>query len=162
MAFSKAFDLRVSVFRLFNVYGPRQNPIGAYSAVIPRWTLSGFKKEPISVFGDGVSRLLTMALMLVKVKEGILLIDELGTAIHTEALQFFFKWLVNWSRKMKVQIFATTHSLEVIDALLVANTDDDQLVLYRIEPNNSETHAVRLNKTILKTLREELGQEVRW
>lgn len=53
MAFSKAFDLRVSVFRLFNVYGPRQNPIGAYSAVIPRWTLSGFKKEPINVFGDG-------------------------------------------------------------------------------------------------------------
>lgn len=118
--------------------------------------------SPISVFGDGVSRLLTMALMLVKVKEGILLIDELGTAIHTEALQFFFEWLVNCSRKMKVQIFATTHSLEVIDALLVANTDDDQLVVYRIERNNSETHAVRLNKTILKTLREELGQEVRW
>jgi len=53
MAFSRSYDLRVSVFRLFNVYGPRQNPIGAYSAVIPRWTLSGFKKEPITVYGDG-------------------------------------------------------------------------------------------------------------
>jgi UDP-glucose 4-epimerase len=53
MAFSRAYDLRVSVFRLFNVYGPRQNPLGAYSAVIPRWTLSGFKKEPITVYGDG-------------------------------------------------------------------------------------------------------------
>lgn len=53
MAFSRSYDLRISVFRLFNVYGPRQNPIGAYSAVIPRWTLSGFKKEPITVYGDG-------------------------------------------------------------------------------------------------------------
>jgi UDP-glucose 4-epimerase len=53
MAFSRSYNLRVSVFRLFNVYGPRQNPIGAYSAVIPRWTLSGFKKEPITVYGDG-------------------------------------------------------------------------------------------------------------
>jgi UDP-glucose 4-epimerase len=53
VAFSRAYDLRVSIFRLFNVYGPRQNPLGAYSAVIPRWTLSGFKREPVTVYGDG-------------------------------------------------------------------------------------------------------------
>lgn len=117
---------------------------------------------PISAFGDGVSRLLSMALMLPRVKEGILLIDELGTAIHTEALQFSFEWLIDWSRKMKVQILATTHSLEVVDALLVANAEETELVVYRIERNNSETHAVRLDRNTLKTLREELGQEVRW
>lgn len=53
MSFSRAYNLRVSIFRLFNVFGPRQNPLGAYSAVIPRWTLSGFKGEPITVYGDG-------------------------------------------------------------------------------------------------------------
>ncbi|MDB9318802.1 AAA family ATPase [Nodularia spumigena] len=118
--------------------------------------------SPISAFGDGVPRLLSMALMLLRVKEGILLIDELGTAIHTEALQFFFEWLIDWSRKMKVQIFATTHSLEVIDALLVANTSETDLVVYRIEPDASQTNAVRLDRNLLKILREELGQEVRW
>ncbi|TVP64907.1 MAG: ATPase [Nodularia sp. (in: Bacteria)] len=117
---------------------------------------------PISAFGDGVSRLLSMALMLPRVKEGILLIDELGTAIHTEALQFFFEWLINWSRRMNVQIFATTHSLEVIDALLVANTSETDLVVYRIEREDAQTNAVRLDRNMLKTLREELGQEVRW
>uniref|UniRef100_UPI0030D72A92 AAA family ATPase n=1 Tax=Nodularia spumigena TaxID=70799 RepID=UPI0030D72A92 len=126
---------------------------------------------PISAFGDGVSRLLSMALMLPRVKEGILLIDELGTAIHTEALQFFFKWLIDWSRKMNVQIFATTHSLEVIDALLVANTSETDLVantsetdlvVYRIKPDASQTNVVRLDRNMLKILREELGQEVRW
>lgn len=53
IAFSRSYDLKVDVFRLFNVYGSRQNPTGAYSAVIPRWTLAGFKKEQIQVFGDG-------------------------------------------------------------------------------------------------------------
>lgn len=53
MAYAKSYDLKINVFRLFNVYGPRQNPLGAYSAVVPRWTLSAFKNEPIKVFGDG-------------------------------------------------------------------------------------------------------------
>ena len=53
MAFSKSYGFKTKIFRLFNVYGPRQNPLGAYSAVIPRWTLAAFKKEPIVVFGDG-------------------------------------------------------------------------------------------------------------
>lgn len=53
MAYAKSYDLKINVYRLFNVYGPRQNPHGAYSAVVPRWTLSAFKGEPISVYGDG-------------------------------------------------------------------------------------------------------------
>lgn len=117
---------------------------------------------PISSFGDGVPRLLLMSLMLARVQTGILLIDELGTAIHTEALQRLFQWLVDWSRKMKVQILATTHSLEVIDALVSANSPEDDLVVYRLEPEESNTNVVRLDRNMLKTLREDLGQEVRW
>lgn len=52
-AYSKSYKLDIQVFRLFNVYGPKQNPLGAYSAVIPRWIMSAFKREPIIVFGDG-------------------------------------------------------------------------------------------------------------
>jgi len=53
MAYAKSYNLKVNVYRLFNVYGPRQNPHGAYSAVVPRWTLSAFKGEEIVVYGDG-------------------------------------------------------------------------------------------------------------
>lgn len=53
MAYGKSYDLKINIFRLFNVYGPRQNPHGAYSAVIPRWILSAFRSEPITIFGDG-------------------------------------------------------------------------------------------------------------
>jgi UDP-N-acetylglucosamine 4-epimerase len=39
--------------RYFNVFGARQDPLGAYAAVIPRWTQQLIGDEPCSVFGDG-------------------------------------------------------------------------------------------------------------
>jgi UDP-N-acetylglucosamine/UDP-N-acetylgalactosamine 4-epimerase len=39
--------------RYFNVFGPRQDPQGAYAAVIPRWTQQLISGEPCLVFGDG-------------------------------------------------------------------------------------------------------------
>lgn len=39
--------------RYFNVFGRRQNPNGAYAAVIPRWIYSLISNEPISINGDG-------------------------------------------------------------------------------------------------------------
>jgi len=39
--------------RYFNVFGPRQDPNGAYAAVIPRWTGQLLSAEPCAVYGDG-------------------------------------------------------------------------------------------------------------
>jgi UDP-glucose 4-epimerase len=52
-AFGKSYGLPVITYRLFNVYGPIQNPESMYSAVIPKWILAAFKKEPLIIFGDG-------------------------------------------------------------------------------------------------------------
>ncbi|MGI9518207.1 MAG: SDR family oxidoreductase [Pirellulaceae bacterium] len=52
-AFYESFGLETVVLRYFNVFGPRQDPDSAYSAVIPlfiTWLLSG--KPPV-VYGDG-------------------------------------------------------------------------------------------------------------
>ncbi|MCG9885080.1 MAG: AAA family ATPase [Cyanobacteria bacterium] len=117
---------------------------------------------PISTFGDGVRRLLHIALNLASVKGGVLLIDELESAIHTEALQDSFSWLVKWCKSMNVQLFATTHSLEAVDALLEATEDQSDLVLYRLEPKETQTRVVRHDWGRLKRLREDFGQEIRW
>lgn len=118
---------------------------------------------PLSSFGDGVRRLVFIALQLVRLKKGILLIDEIETAIHTEALEESFSWIVKWCKQLDIQLFATTHSLEAVDAILTATEDTDtDLVLYRLEPKDSKTSAVRLEKDRLQRLRENLGQEVRW
>src|ERR1044071_8859270 len=39
--------------RYFNVFGPRQDPNGAYAAVIPCWIASLLRQEPVFVNGDG-------------------------------------------------------------------------------------------------------------
>ncbi|GAB1538712.1 AAA family ATPase [Scytonema sp. NUACC21] len=116
---------------------------------------------PLSTFGDGVRRLLFIATKLVKVRGGVLLIDEIETAIHTEALHQSFSWLIYWCREMDIQLFATTHSLEAIDVLLNATQEENDLVTFRLERAESSTSAVRLDQYLLHTLREELGQEVR-
>ncbi|EGA63692.1 SDR family oxidoreductase [Vibrio brasiliensis] len=41
--------------RYFNVFGPRQDPNGAYAAVIPKWTAAIIKGEDVCINGDGES-----------------------------------------------------------------------------------------------------------
>ena len=54
-SFSAAYDLCTVGLRYFNVFGPRQNPHGDYSAVIPRWIAKLLGGEHLQVFGDGSS-----------------------------------------------------------------------------------------------------------
>ncbi len=121
-----------------------------------------FGLAPLSTFGDGIRRLLHIALKLASVRGGILLIDELEVTLHTEVLQDSFKWLVRWCKELDVQLFATTHSLEAVDALLSATESESDLVLYRLELKETHTRVVRHDWNRLMLLREELGQEVRW
>jgi UDP-N-acetylglucosamine 4-epimerase len=51
--FDKTFGLQSIGLRYFNVFGPRQDPEGAYAAVIPKWIASMIKGEPIYINGDG-------------------------------------------------------------------------------------------------------------
>lgn len=41
--------------RYFNVYGPRQDPAGAYAAVIPAWIAAMIARQPLTIHGDGAS-----------------------------------------------------------------------------------------------------------
>lgn len=53
--YSQCYGMEVIGLRYFNVFGPRQNPVGPYSAVIARW-IDRFKKgEPIEIYGDGLT-----------------------------------------------------------------------------------------------------------
>jgi UDP-N-acetylglucosamine 4-epimerase len=51
--FSKCYGFHSIGLRYFNVFGPRQNPDGAYAAVIPKWVASLLKGETAYINGDG-------------------------------------------------------------------------------------------------------------
>ena len=52
-AYSNAFGLETVSLRYFNVFGPRQDPYGAYAAVIPAFVSKLIKNESPIVYGDG-------------------------------------------------------------------------------------------------------------
>ena len=93
---------------------------------------------------------------------GILLVDDLESAIHTKALGRLFAWLVDACNQFNVQLIATTHSLETIDAIIEANENQlSSLVGYRLENLNDATEAKRFSGETLHDLRFEFGQDVR-
>lgn len=51
--FARTYGFRCVGLRYFNVFGPRQDPNGAYAAVIPKWTASLLRGEPVHINGDG-------------------------------------------------------------------------------------------------------------
>jgi UDP-N-acetylglucosamine/UDP-N-acetylgalactosamine 4-epimerase len=51
--FGKMYNMQSIGLRYFNVFGPRQDPNGAYAAVIPKWISSMIKGDPIYINGDG-------------------------------------------------------------------------------------------------------------
>ena len=51
--FSKLYDLELIGLRYFNVFGMRQDPDGAYAAVIPKFVKALIKKESPTINGDG-------------------------------------------------------------------------------------------------------------
>jgi UDP-N-acetylglucosamine/UDP-N-acetyl-alpha-D-glucosaminouronate 4-epimerase len=51
--FARAFGLQAIGLRYFNVFGPRQDPAGAYAAVIPKWIAAMLQGQPIHIYGDG-------------------------------------------------------------------------------------------------------------
>jgi UDP-N-acetylglucosamine/UDP-N-acetyl-alpha-D-glucosaminouronate 4-epimerase len=51
--FARCYGFGSIGLRYFNVFGPRQDPNGAYAAVIPKWIASMMRHEPVFINGDG-------------------------------------------------------------------------------------------------------------
>ncbi len=51
--FARTYGFEFIGLRYFNVFGQRQDPDGAYAAVIPKWIASMLRDEPVFINGDG-------------------------------------------------------------------------------------------------------------
>ena len=51
--FQRTYGIETIGLRYFNVFGPRQDPNGAYAAVIPRWMAAIVEGQPCIINGDG-------------------------------------------------------------------------------------------------------------
>jgi UDP-N-acetylglucosamine 4-epimerase len=53
--FARSYGFACIGLRYFNVFGPRQDPDGAYAAVIPKWSAALLQQQPVFINGDGAT-----------------------------------------------------------------------------------------------------------
>ncbi|NEP09263.1 MAG: AAA family ATPase [Symploca sp. SIO2C1] len=120
------------------------------------------QRVPIGSLGDGIWRMLGLALAIVSVKGGVLLIDEIDTGLHFTTLSDMWKLIWETAKKLDVQVFATTHNSDCWTSLATIATQEDAaadgITIQRIEPDK-KTSVVFTEKEI--AIAAERGIEVR-
>ncbi len=98
---------------------------------------------PIGSMGDGMWRMLGLALAIVNAKDGVLLVDEIDTGLHFTAMSDMWKMLWETAKRLNVQIFATTHSNDCWTSLAdIANKEhpsEDGITIHRIEKGKTKS-----------------------
>ena len=72
---------------------------------------------PLGTLGEGVSRIFALALHLAETQGGFLLVDEIENGLHWSVMPTIWRFLVETARALDVQIFATTHSKDCLEAV---------------------------------------------
>ena len=78
---------------------------------------------PLRSFGDGTNSLFAMILSLANARAGILLIDEFENGLHYSIQPDAWKMIFRLAQRLNVQVFATTHSWDAIEAFQKVASD---------------------------------------
>jgi len=70
---------------------------------------------PLRSLGDGMQRMLGIALALANARNGMLLVDEIENGIHYSAQKELWQLIFQLAHRLNVQVFATTHSWDCIE-----------------------------------------------
>ena len=84
------------------------------------------ERVPLKSLGEGATRLLGIVLALINCKDGMLLIDEIEIGFHYSILPDVWKLIFKTAKDLNVQVFATTHSKDCIEAFTQAAIDDEE------------------------------------
>ena len=72
---------------------------------------------PIGSMGDGMWRMLAMAIAITQCKGGVLLVDEIDTGLHYSVMSQMWGLIYRAAKDLDVQVFATTHSYDCVYSL---------------------------------------------
>lgn len=94
-------------------------------------------ESPVTIrsFGNGMNRLFGIILSLVSARSGLLLIDEFESGLHHSVLCDAWKMILKLAADLDVQVFATSHSWDAINAfgLVAGENDNHEAVLVKLE-----------------------------
>lgn len=117
---------------------------------------------PLELYGDGMKKTILLMSAVIAAKNGILLLDEFETAIHTSAMDKIFAWILNTCMKLNVQLFITSHSKEAIEKVLKCCPNlSDSINLYTLFKKNNNTLVRTLSCDEAIEAIDKFGLEVR-
>jgi len=117
-------------------------------------------RMPLSLFGDAVNTVLKFILSIINNPKKIILIDEIENGIHFTNQEKLWKMLFDLAIEYKVQIFSTTHSLEMIKAFAAVAQEFSDKSAYFEMVRSQKTHKIKAIKHNLDTLNFELERNI--
>lgn len=99
---------------------------------------------PLRSLGDGMWRALGISLALVNSKNGILLIDEFENGLYHGVQTDLWRLIFRVAHELNVQVFATTHNWDCIEAFQKAAQEDqnEEAMLIRLQRQGEDIIAV--------------------
>lgn len=106
--------------------------------------LKGIEQRiPLGSLGGGLRHFLALVLNLLSARGGFLLIDEIDTGLHYSVMVDMWRLIIETARRLDVQVFATTHSLDCVRALARLRNKYPELaaevMVHRVEKDASKT-----------------------
>jgi AAA domain, putative AbiEii toxin, Type IV TA system len=117
---------------------------------------------PLPLLGEGMGRLASLVLLIANAEHGVVLVDEIENGLHYSILTKVWTAIRGVAREFDTQVFATTHSLECINAAHEAFSHGDEydFRLYRLDRRDSTVDVTTYDKETLAAALE-IGLEVR-
>ena len=114
---------------------------------------------PLSSMGDGITRLFHITLALVNAKRGVLLVDEFENGLHWSVQEKVWETVFQLAVRLDVQVFATTHSRDCVQAFQAAwERYPSQGAYYRMEADSQGE--VQARRYSLDTLADSIATDV--
>lgn len=120
------------------------------------------KALPLTAYGDGMKKAMLLLSAVVRARDGILLLDEFETAIHTSAMNSVFSWLLKSAIKLNVQVFLTSHSKEAIEKVMQCSTELQPYIhLYTLYHFEGKSYVRTMTSQEAIRAKDNLGLELR-
>ncbi|MBI2909031.1 MAG: AAA family ATPase [Chloroflexi bacterium] len=115
---------------------------------------------PAELMGDGLGRLLSLFAAMYQARGGLIMVDEVENGIHHSIMKQVWEKIAAMAEKFDVQVFASTHSRECVQAAYEALHEKDDFVLHRLHRKGDSIHTEPYEGAKLEAAFE-MGFEVR-
>jgi AAA15 family ATPase/GTPase len=139
------------VLRAFKIIDSSIIAVESFSIPEPTIYLKrqGEKRLPLSLFGDAMNRIAEIILKIINNQDSILLIDEIENGIHHSNQIALWDFLYRLVEQLNVQIFATTHSLEMTEAFIKAGlARQDSAAHFELTRHEKTNQIVAINRDL--------------